>query len=139
MPISSSTISTISPADPASASSVALGQGTTSQPTTETTHLTTALNQMLCELEGNQLVVMLVPQKWHTNEGGMIRVAVSKNAKWYRDFCKAHPSSRKRRNNAPDTRIKRFRTVAALQAMISGTRSTYYHQQLLTIARSIKC
>lgn len=89
---------------------------------------------MLMELEGNQLVVMLVPQKRRTNEGGMIRVAVSKNATWYRTFCKAHLSSRKRRNNAPDTRIKRFRTIAALQAMIGGLRSTYYNEYLTKVA-----
>jgi hypothetical protein len=93
-----------------------------------------ALERMLMELEGNQLVVILVPQKRHTNEGGMIRVAVSKNATWYRRFCSAHLSGRKRRNSAPDTRIKRFHTIAALQAMIAGVRSTYYHDQLKAIA-----
>ena len=90
------------------------------------------------ELESNQLVVILVPQKRHTNEGGMIRVAVSKNATWYRRFCAAHLSGRKRRNNASDTRIKRFRTIAALQAMIAGVRSTYYNEQLTRIAANFK-
>jgi hypothetical protein len=90
---------------------------------------------MLNELEANQLVVMLVPQKRHTNEGGMIRVAVSKNATWYRKFCAAHPSSRKRRNAAPDTRIKRRETIAALNAMIAGVHSTYHREALMGIAR----
>ena len=93
---------------------------------------------MLNELESSQLVVILVPQKRHTNEGGMIRVAVSKNATWYRRFCAKNLSSRTRRNACPDTCIKRFRTVAALEAMIAGAPSTYYRDQLLAIAAGFK-
>jgi hypothetical protein len=92
---------------------------------------------MLCELEGNRLEVILVPQRRWTNEGGMVRVAVSRNCSWYRAFCRAHPSSRIRRNSAPDTRIKRFRTVAALEAMITGERSTYYFDELKKIAQRV--
>ena len=97
--------------------------------------LTCALEHMLAELEGNRLEVILVPQKRRTNEGGMIRAAVSRNARWYRSFCAAHPSSRTRRNNAPDTRIKRFRTIDALEKMIRGERSTYYRRELEGVAR----
>jgi len=68
----------------------------------------------------------------------MIRVAVSKNAIWYRRFCSRNLSSRKRRNSCPDTCIKRHRTVAALEAMIAGAPSTYYRAQLEEIARSFK-
>lgn len=93
---------------------------------------------MLCELESSHLEVILVPQRRFTNEGGMVRVAVSRNCKWYRAFCRANPSSRVRRNSAPDTRIKRFRTVAALGAMIAGEHSTYYRRELERIARSVK-
>ncbi len=96
------------------------------------------LEQMLMELESNQLVVILVPSKRPTNEGGMIRVAASKNCSWYRAFCKANSSSRKRKNSCHDTCIKRFRTVAALEAMIAGVRSTYYYDQLTAIAAKIK-
>lgn len=89
---------------------------------------------MLNELESSQLVVVLVPQKRHTNEGGMIRVAVSRNCRWYRVFCAKNPSTRKRRNSAPDTAIKRFRTIDALTKMIAGVRSTYHHDELLRIS-----
>lgn len=88
------------------------------------------------ELESNQLVVILVPQKRHTNEGGMIRVAASSNATWYRKFCAANPSARKRRNACPDTKIKRFRTIDALEKMIAGQPSTYHRAELERIARS---
>jgi hypothetical protein len=98
------------------------------------TNLTMALEHMLAELEGNRLEVVLVPQKRRTNEGGCVRVAVSKNCAWYRAFCRAHPSSRLRRNSASDTRIKRFRTVDALEKMIAGQRSTYYFAELRRIA-----
>lgn len=81
---------------------------------------------MLNELESSQLVVILVPQKRRTNEGGMIRVAISRNAGWYRKFCKANPSARKRRGTAFDTAIKRFRTIDALNKMIAGLPSTYH-------------
>lgn len=92
------------------------------------------LEQMLNELQSHRLEVCLVPQKRRTNEGGMIRVAVSKNCTWYRAFCKAHPSHRVRHNNCPDTRIKRFRTIDALEKMIAGVRSTYYFRELTAIA-----
>lgn len=90
---------------------------------------------MLMELESNQLTVILVPQKRPTNEGGMIRVAASKNCDWYRRFCAAYPSSRKRKNAKFDTRIKRFRTIDALQKMLAGGRSTYYFDALTRIAK----
>ncbi len=53
-----------------------------------------ALQIMLAELEGNRLEVQLVPCRRFVNEGGCYRVAVSKNATWYRDFCGHHASSR---------------------------------------------
>jgi hypothetical protein len=52
-----------------------------------TTELHEALTQMFEELDSSCLEVMLVPQRYRTNEGGMIRVALSKNATWYRAFC----------------------------------------------------
>lgn len=94
-----------------------------------------AYEQMLNELESNQLVVVLVPQKRHTNEGGMIRVAVSRNCNWYRKFCANNASSRKRRNAAFDTCIKRKDTIDALNAMIAGAPSSYHREELEGIAR----
>ena len=85
------------------------------------------LELLLAELEGNQLVVCLVPQRYRTNDGGMIRVALSKNATWYRRFCARHLSSRRRNNSLPDTRIKRRDIVRLLNRLIAGqpTRSQY--------------
>ncbi len=93
---------------------------------------------MLMELESNQLTVILVPQRTKTNDGGMIRVASSKNCNWYRKFCAKFLSSRKRTNRCVDTRIKRFRTVDALQKMLAGQPSTYYFVELNRIARNWK-
>ena len=93
-----------------------------------------AFENMLAELEGNRLEVVLVPQKRHTNEGGMIRVAVSRNCSWYRRLCAANPSSRIRRNSAPDTKIKRARTVDALEKLIAGQHATYHREELVRIA-----
>lgn len=94
------------------------------------------LSEMLSELEAYRLEVALVPQKRFTNVGGMIRVAVCQNAKWYRDFCAAHSSRRVRRKAASDTRIKRAGTVRALVAMLSGEWRSDYCATLAAIARS---
>lgn len=94
------------------------------------------LSEMLNELESYRLEVALVPQKRFTNEGGMIRVAVCQNAKWYRDFCAAHLSRRVRRKAATDTRIKRAGTVRALVAMLAGDWRSDYCATIAAIARS---
>lgn len=99
----------------------------------------TPLEFMLMELNSNRLEVVLAPSKRRDRrEHDQIRVVVSMNAKWYRSFCAANSSARKRRNSHHDTCIKRFRTVAALEAMIAGIRSTYYRHQLSDIAARIK-
>lgn len=96
------------------------------------------LEFMLMEMESNSLQVVLAPSRRRDRrDHDMIRVVASRNAEWYRKFCGANRSTRKRRNLRPDTCIKRFRTVAALQAMIAGTRSTYYFHQLTAIAAKI--
>lgn len=79
-----------------------------------------AAAELLDELESSHLEVILVPQRTHTNEGGCVRVAISKNAQWYRRFCSIYSSSRARKNAAFDTKIKRARTVAALRSIASG-------------------
>lgn len=89
---------------------------------------------MLAELEGNRLEVILVPQRRWTNEGGCVRVAVSKNCRWYRAWCAKYPSSRVRRNSAPDTLIKRANTVKALEGLIAGTYQGKYREGLVKIA-----
>ena len=95
-----------------------------------------AAAEMLILLESSRLEVVLVPQKRRTNEGGMIRVAITKNAAWYSRFCALHQSSRKRRNLASDTRIKRAQTIRALRAITRAKSaldlpSTVYVERLM--------
>lgn len=92
------------------------------------------LEQMLAELESSCLEVILVPSRDRVNEGGCIRVAVSKNCTWYRRFCGRHASSRIRRNTAFDTCIKRRNTLRALNALIAGKPAGKYAAELLSIA-----
>jgi len=75
---------------------------------------------LLAELEGNGLVVCLVPSRWPNHEAAMVRCVISRNAAWYRRFCGCHPSSRIRRNALPDTRIRRANIVRILTRMIEG-------------------
>lgn len=91
---------------------------------------------MLGELESTCLQVALVPERRRTHECGMIRVAVSQNALWYRKFCDANRSSRKRKNNAPDTCIKRAHTLRILRRLVAGLPTKgYYVDQIMRIAR----
>jgi hypothetical protein len=96
------------------------------------------LELLLAELEGNQLEVALVPSRRPVNVGGCVRVAVSRNARWYRDFCARHPSSRRRLNAAPDTRIKRANVRRLLEALIAGrpVRSRYRAEILRLAVRA---
>jgi hypothetical protein len=97
------------------------------------------LELMLNELESSQLEVALVPCRVPVNSGGCIRVAVSKNCFWYREFCRRHVSSRFRRNAAVDTKIKRRDVLRLLRRLIGG-RSTLsvYAVELRAIARRLE-
>lgn len=92
------------------------------------------LELMLAELESHCLEVQLVPCRRRVNEGGCVRVAVSKNCAWYRRFCAAHPSSRIRAKAAFDTRIKRRNVLRTLNAMIAGHSRSKYAAELGRIA-----
>lgn len=98
--------------------------------------LARALESLLEELEANRLEVALIPQRVRTNEGGCVRVAISKNARWYRDFCAAYSSSRVRRNAAPDTAIRRENTVRALRSLLAGRSGGKYGPHLVAIAKA---
>lgn len=92
---------------------------------------------MIAELESHRLAVALVPERRRTCEGGMIRVAIEKNCTWYRRFCAAYPSSRVRKNAAPDTRIKRRDTLRLLDRMARGLRCrSKYEAPLRRIAEN---
>lgn len=79
-----------------------------------------ALRGMLAELTSHRLEVILAPSKLpdRAERGDMIRVTLDRNADWYRRMCDDHPSTRKRKNRAPDTMIKRQHTIRALEDMI---------------------
>ena len=93
------------------------------------------LGTMLAELEENRLEVVLVPQRYRTNEGGMVRVALSRNAPWYREFCASYPSGRRRKNAAFDTRIKRRDTSRLVESLLAGKARSAYAAHVLAIAR----
>src|SRR5512133_513772 len=94
-----------------------------------------AVRELLDELESNRLEVCLIPCRRECNIGGMIRVPLSQNAKWYRDFCACYPSSRRRKKSAFDTKIKRANTIAALNSILRGETRSVYASHLLRIAR----
>lgn len=96
-----------------------------------------ALLEMRDELDAYRLEVVLVPQRYRTNEGGMIRVAATKNAQWYRNFCARYASSRRRKNCAFDTRIKRRDTLRVLDGLINKSRAaSQYAADFLAEARA---
>ena len=95
------------------------------------------LRNLLDELESSQLEVILVPQRHRTNEGGMIRVAASKNVKWYQDLCARFPSSRRRKNSASDTKIKRQDIIKVLKNLTeTGHSPSIYAPTLTSIAKN---
>lgn len=94
-----------------------------------------AFELMIAELESSRLEVGLVPERRQTCQGGMIRVALSRNCAWYRRYCADHPSCRKRRNLAVDTRIKRRDTLRLLDRLARGLRCrSKYEEPLRRIA-----
>lgn len=92
------------------------------------------LSAMLDELESSSLVVELAPAPSPRHEGHCVRVVSDRNAKWYRDFCAAYSSTRRRKNPRSDTAIRRADTIRALRAMIAGRDSGTLYAERLTIA-----
>lgn len=93
------------------------------------------LIMLQAEFESSQLEIALVPCRRDANVGGCIRVAVSKNATWYRDFCARHASSRVRRKQAFDTRIKRRNVERLLARLVAGeSSSSKYTAEILKLA-----
>lgn len=85
-----------------------------------TTQPPTGLEWLLMELEANALSVVLVPCRRGSDPWAMRRVCASKNARWYSAYCAEYRSSRKRKNAAHDTCIKRAETIRFLSRMIAG-------------------
>jgi len=103
--------------------------------TVETERPMTGAEILLMQLESSCLEVVLVPSKRFVNEGGCIRVAQQRNAKWYQQFCKNHSSDRRRKNLLHDTKIKRRNVIRALELMIAGLPAGKYEPELKKIAQ----
>lgn len=93
--------------------------------------MTTALEQALIDLESHRLTVALAPLRRPVNYGGMRRVLVDQNPKWYRDLCSRHAVHRGKRKLS--TRVKRANTLRVLTRLTCGhpTRSKYAPEILL--------
>lgn len=94
-----------------------------------------AAEWMLYELESNRLEVCLIPCSGvHFDPRNMkkVRVAISQNCKWYRDFCDSYTSGRKRPRNRSkhDTLIKRRSTIQGLNKIVSGRLGGVYVERL---------
>ena len=82
--------------------------------------------ELLVELEGAHLEVVLIPASEQRHIGHCVRAVQEQNCDWYRQLCDEHQSSRRRRSFKSDTRIKRQHTIRALERMSRGDlRGTY--------------
>jgi hypothetical protein len=91
-----------------------------------------AVLELLAELEGARLEVILIPAREERFPGHRIRVAAEHNADWYRDLCSEYQSSRRRnRRNDNDTRIKRLDTIRALERALAGKLESAYVDRLM--------
>lgn len=92
---------------------------------------------MLDLLESFRLEVALAPCKRRVNEGGCIRVVISKNPFWYRRFCAMFPSSRVRRKF--DTKIRRKHIANVIRRLLdSGVSRSQYAKVLKEMALSCR-
>ena len=91
--------------------------------------------EMLEELEANRLEVFLIPDCYDKTRNSR-RVAISKNAEWYQEFCFEYPSKRRIRKGKFDTIIRRDATINGLNRVIAGDRSTIYARRLIDFMKS---
>lgn len=96
-------------------------------------HLRETAKYMRWELEQSCLEVILIPSRFPevAESGGMIRVAISKNTCWYRQFCADFSSGRRRQRKNHDTLIKRRHVLRALVEIEAGQAITIYAERLL--------
>ena len=87
-----------------------------------------ALRAMLAEMSSHRLEVTLVPSERDSNSNRKVRVVMDQNAEWYQRFCSDYPSTRKRHNQAFDTKIKRIDTIEALEKMIKSEWAIGFYQ-----------
>ena len=90
------------------------------------------LSCAICELESHELQVGLAPLRWPMNEGGMRRVVLDQNPKWYRILCSRHLSSRPR--SKPDTIIKRRSVLSILNQLLHhGYSRSKYAAEIISL------
>lgn len=91
--------------------------------------------ELLIELEGSRLDVVLIPS--HDPDcamrGGKIRAAHESNCEWYQKFCKSFSSTRRRKNRLFDTMIKRQHTIKALERIMKGEARGVYTSRLMPL------
>lgn len=80
-------------------------------------------DELLCA----RLHVDLVPNR---TGDAYVRIATQHNPSWHQRLCAAHPSTRKRKNHAQDTKIRRANVIAALNRLIDGCACGKYEQDL---------
>lgn len=89
---------------------------------------------LLDELEGNYLEVVLIPAPEPNYTDHKIRAVQYQNAEWYRKFCEQYVSARK--GFKTRTRIKRRATIKALEKLASGVNDSIYTQRLVEFIHS---
>ena len=97
-----------------------------------------AYSFMYYDLLSNQLEVCLVPSTTHRARNGCCsRAVVSKNPKWYRDFCKTYEYDHRKKK--AKTIIKR-RDILKLLKRLSEGKIVYskYIEHLTEIAKNIQ-
>jgi len=97
-----------------------------------------AFSYMYYDLLSNQLEVCLVPSTTHRARNGCCsRAVVSKNPKWYQDFCSAYEHDHRKKK--AKTIIKRRDTLALLKRLSNGEQvRSKYREHLTDIAETIQ-
>lgn len=91
--------------------------------------------EMLWDLRGNSLEVVLIPAPAPKHSNHCIRAVQYANANWYRKFCSLYPGNRKRAK-AHDTMIKRQWTEKALVQILEGKTKGVYVERLLEFIKT---
>lgn len=85
---------------------------------------TTIAGELLAELSERYLQVSLYPAPEPKHPGHMVRVSENTSPRWYQRLCATYPSTRKGARNftngAPDTDIRRYLVLGALERLSCG-------------------
>ncbi len=90
--------------------------------------------ELLADLSEHQLQVSLYPAPEPRHPGHMVRVAEDRSPTWYSRLCAAYPAKRKGARNftngAPDTDIRRYLVLGALERLSRGVCAYEYDFRL---------